>query len=938
MRILRYFWLYILAVFLSPVYGGFIRGHSLTNLNCSAVALDPLVIFVAIDVNKSLMKFLINTKVNTQENVSSINPVITDVDSLTNRYTTLNVEIEFRGKTFILENLRFCDILTVKNTSMFEDTYRFNKLIPELTLSSVSTATTVPNPKAPHHFNGANGTSGTNLDVSENISLQKRGGFFETTLMSTSPANSNSSIEGLFNNKTSEFFGCPLYQNDSIVFYYQADVSDNLYKLGSYTAKFTIVSNNEDSDIIGGAVGYITSAVRSKELQRSLYYGILALGIFFCVLHFLIIVSSPNQESHNPFLIEASAICNERLLKQLEANPLTLFSYLQFAVFMGGLNVQYPGFFQYTMGKISWCALLNINVFHKWVTIPSSDLDNVFLTYYSGLKSLASYTSTSFNSYSWPNFITCLLIWIAVGMFGYQIFITLKVLAQNPRAPKFLQKVFIHKTEINPTESDGRKKTTGFTYSWSTNVWALIGQFLQQFLTIFGLPFLVLTIYMLFTASHMKSFNGEPNGLTQANAFNDTIPYQVLNPQATGVTDHVVNSLNLWHAPHETRSGIPVLSVIFGALSLFMWIAFAFYFLYYYISPILVKGREKQNVNKLFTSVRAIVTWAYLYNAYKPSKVYYVAVDLFECILSLIFIATLQYHPSVQVALMIVLQFVSSVLLIVFRPYFLPMSWHSLPFLQLMARLFVTILNIPYLRQFNFLETTRTNVAYCQMLIHIIVVSAYALHLIYCLVITVMAIVKLRRKTAVEAKTTHEPTNGIDILGNFEFRQVPIHPSEDHTDVQSSMRSSLDGEVDYYRSKSERILREMEHHDSRLDGKEDSIGDADNTSLDYQQTERRIRQTDYTTREADRIFQKYFSAHEMDPEMRALWESRDWNNNLRPLLAKVEVSKCETSFFEKIWKRFRPTKKKGFEVVRRRPIVVAPGPVALKEEGERVLE
>lgn len=85
---------------------------------------------------------------------------------------------------------------------------------------------------------------------------------------------------------------------------------------------------------------------------------------------------SPDQESSKPFLVEASTIPNRRLLEQLEASTDRMLSYLQFAFFMGGLNVQYPEFYQPLIGQIRWCLLLDFNVLIRKHRTPLPQTDN----------------------------------------------------------------------------------------------------------------------------------------------------------------------------------------------------------------------------------------------------------------------------------------------------------------------------------------------------------------------------------------------------------------------------------------------------------------------------------------------------------------------------------------------------------------------------------
>ncbi|KAM9906973.1 hypothetical protein OXX79_001235 [Metschnikowia pulcherrima] len=929
--LLRGLSLILVSLFLRPALGGFIKSNAPPNLNYSALALEPFVIYVAIDVENQLMKFLINSQVSHFQNTSTTEPVITDVNAATNRYTTLHVEIDFMGKTFVSENLRFCDLLTVKNTSLYEDTYRFDGLDSASSSTRVSStpgsySTGLTNPDIPGHRPFMTNNSRAT------VNLHARDQEFESLIMSTSLATSNSSIEALFDNKAESLVKCPLYSNDSIAFYYQADVSENFEKFGSYSVRFTVVSNDEDSDVIGGAVGYLTSSVKPDSLEELLFYGVLAICVFSCVVNFLISICSPDQESQNPFLIEASAICNQGLLRQLEASPLVIISYLQYALFMTALDVQYPDFFQYTMSKIDWCVLLGINVFSSWVSLPAPEVDNVYMTYFSGLKAVAQYSTNGYFHFSWPNFIMCLVIWTAIGLLFYQIFIVLKTLASRQNGPSFLRKLFGRNYETKNSILNEADLESSFMYSFSTNMWALLGHILRDFLASFGLPFLVLTIYMLYVAACKSQFHGDPNLLTNAIAFNDTIPYQMLFPPKSP-SRQALKAVEVPPPPRFTQDGlkIPVLSVVFGTVLVFAWLAAALSFLYYYISPISVSGRKRQNVTKLYTSVQPIVTWAYLYNAYKPSKVYYAAIEIFACLFSSIVIATLQEFATTQVSLLIVIETFRLGSFITIRPCFLDFSIYSLPVITRMARVLVTVLNIPYLRQLGVSEASRSYVAYVQMIIHCIVAVAYILHLIWCLMITVVAVVKLKRRSQDVDKVSEKVSRNADavLFSQFEFKQVSMRTPQDTEtdgDTQSSRSSLEEGEIDYYRSKSERLLRSMTCPDTNSLTKESDINATEEASIGYQQAELRIRQTDYTTREADRIFQKYFSAEQMDPEMKALWESRDWKQKITPLSVKGDTAKPRNSYFDGLWAKLRPPKEKGFEVVRRRPIVVTTKP------------
>lgn len=141
---------------------------------------------------------------------------------------------------------------------------------------------------------------------------------------------SNTTIEQIFNNATGALVNCPLYYNDSIVLYYEADIAKHFHRLGSYQIKFMVISNDEDSKIIGCSRTYITP-VQPGIFNGIVGYGVLALLIITIVVNLLTMAYSTYQESSNPFLFKASTICNLALLKQVDASLPGIIGYLQYA-------------------------------------------------------------------------------------------------------------------------------------------------------------------------------------------------------------------------------------------------------------------------------------------------------------------------------------------------------------------------------------------------------------------------------------------------------------------------------------------------------------------------------------------------------------------------------------------------------------------------------
>lgn len=904
--------------------------------NMSTVLLRKFLVYVAIDPDIKMMKFVVNSAVDNRTDPYLTTPLVTDVDPATNRYTTLHVDVTFMGRPFISENLRFCNILAVKNTLLDGVDPRYLSASTATSLQSTATATPIWLP------NKGNRTVVARRLPFEFTALEKRANGTRPGLL-LSLASSNSSIELLFSNSLAQLVQCPLYQNDSFLFYYQANISSHIGQFGSYSVQFTVVSNNEASDVIGGGTVYITPSVEPQSFEDFLFFGVLALCLAAYILNLVIIVFSPHQESQNPFFIEASAICNKHLLRHLELNPYMIISYLQFGLFMSALDVRYPGFFQELLMRIRWCALLSINIFSRRSSLPPLDSDNVFIaSTHSGLQALALYNSNGFIHYSWPSFMVCLTIWIAGGVALSQLFITLKAIANRPDLIPFLHKYI----EYNQKFANEKGSVKPFSYSVSTNLAAILGHVLREFLTTFGLPFLVLTMFMLSVASNGKFIDNisDPNTL-QAGAFNRTMLYQDLDSR-----NEAHATLSKFYASRNRKWDlIPTSNIVLGSIFLFAWCLVAASFVYYYHFPFLFRGSRKSNVHKLYTSVKSIVMWAYLYNQYDPSRSYFTVIDLAGLFATLLVIGVLQRNGLVQVILLVLLEFAKLGLLIIINPYFLRNSWHSLPLIMSFARFLIATLCIAYVRQLEASELLRSYVAYAQLIIHAIVAVIYVIHLIYCLGLTITAIVKGIRANKRNQALDPDRRKSIDsLVEQFEFRQVkpkfPLASSltdandgSPHNEELEDMEEDEEGgdQINYYRSKSEKALHCEEEAETTFgSGLEAESGEAlmhspeiedfaktddheaDAQSFNYEQSIARISHTDYTTRESDRIYQKYFCDKSMDPEMRELWESRLWS-------ARDNWGReGEESLFANLWRRVRPTEKKGFEVMRRRPLVV----------------
>lgn len=898
-------WLIFALLPLLPVAdAAFVETQPLVAVDRSNFLLDKFIIDVAMDSENNLLKFFINTQVSDWNNITTTEALIDDVNVTTNKYTTFHVDIDFMGKTFILKNLRFCDMVAVKNTSGNYPSARYPLSDDLLASASSSSKSSLPTPILGGH-------EGYALPQ-----LRDRLEHNDTTIDDKDLiASSNSSIEQFFSNSTGDLVQCSLYQNDSIVIYYQADISDHRRALGSYNVKFTVVSNDEDLVIIGASQTHVTPVLNPRYLSSILKYSVLVIILLSGAVNYCITIVSPDQESNNPFLVEASTICNAELLQQLEANTNVIVRYFQFAFFMAGLDLQYPGFLQPFIGQIRWCCLLGLNVF-SGTSVPLIESDNVFITlHWTGLGALALYGSSNFITYSWANFIICLTVCIGATVAIHQFFIMIKLFVNRRRHNCNLLAVD-DTISRSSAFSDELPESSEGLYSISKNAWALLGHALRQFLHTFELAFLVLTFFMFYVSSErgMKMFSNQ--SALKANAFNFHTPYTFLTLRNSPPSSEIDDSHRPPPEEDPQSKGIPKASIICGSLLMLAWLIAKLYFVFKYL--ISFKGfrfSHNRNVKRLYTEIKSVLLWAYFYNLYLPTKSYYAIFDFVSLLLQLIVISMFLMNGTVQVILLILLELVRLALLLIIRPYYLKMTWHSLYLVTHLAKISVLFLSIPYIKALSIAEAPRTYVAYIQLVIHLLIVVFFIGHLIYCVCLTVLSYFSAREKKKYEKSLLANNTGKGEPGEDFEYYPVNYrnydesHESQkrennpDEADVADMFESTIgeDEEVDYYRAQSDKVLQNCGHKisspksENKWQGEENLMRDEESfNGMEYQLRRRR---NDYATREGDLIYEKFFSSSNMDPEIRNLWASRLWSmdgNGANALQPSVRPSSGQT--------------------------------------------
>ncbi|RCK57573.1 hypothetical protein Cantr_06675 [Candida viswanathii] len=947
------------------------------NVNTDNLKLRPFIIDAAVDVDDKKLKFFMNSQVaNMRRNYSSnyTNIVIDDVNYQTNKYTTFHIEIDFMGKVIIQDNKRFCDMIAVKNTTDFRDGPRFRYL--NTTLNDTQTISmTDPFSNIGHN---------TTVISKRDLILERNHRTFRsnTTLLSRS----NTTIERLFSNSTGQLVECPLYYNDSIVLYYEADISHHFHRLGSYEIKFTVVSNDEASQIIGCSRSFITP-VQPAIINGIVAYGVLVLLIVTAVVNILIMAYSTYQESSNPFLYKASTICNLALLKQVDASLPGIIGYLQYAFFIGGLDLAYPGFYQPMIGQIKWCALLGFSFVSDRSRPFKKYVDNLYATLDAGgLPGLTKSSSGNPVLNNWANFMVTLIIITAITVVFNQAFVIVKL---------FLAKANLLKFSSNHAKVAGNFK--GFSVLSRKNLYLILGQVLHSFLIIFGMPFLILTTFQFLAAGDI---NGKHRYFSnydrlKRDAYSMETPYYELTvpssvflfssqigmqptcetvgrrgPLGGYQRDEAENSFRWNYDPSNSTTDavdegmrgafngtsthqrpymkVSEASIALASICFILWIAVCAYFIFHYLLAVRrhFKVTQSSNVSRLYTSLKTILIWAFLYHEYRPPRVNFVIYDILSLLSKLFVIGLLQNHGVVQVILLIIIAVVDLFVLYVYKPYFVQISWWSLKVMFPVARFLISTLCIPFIRQLDINESVKTYVAYVQLLISAVVVIIFSIQLCYWFLRTCILIFKkFRSRHKIESAFNHNLASD-DSLEEFhrQFEYKPLQPPPSYkTQVQSvanneqmsdddgeeltqqyatdEVENELEGDY-YYRKKSEMILKKL-HPGHEVQKVVSNSSESNFQQLQNESNLRRIK-NDYKVREGDQIYKKYFTDDMIDPEVKELWESR------KDKLQDDEMPEYKSSYnnmtFSKIKglmkPKQKPQKEVGFHVNRPKQLVV----------------
>ncbi|EGV63467.1 hypothetical protein CANTEDRAFT_123782 [Yamadazyma tenuis ATCC 10573] len=902
------------SLLVTTVCGALVRSTKCAAIDCDHFKLERPLVDVALDKNNKLLKFFINTQVIDHQNLFNTNPIIQDVNTTTNKYTTFHAIVWFKGKVIVDENLRFCDMVGVKNTTSYWESPRFN--------------------------NKANQTltfDFGDVDDEENVEPSP-----VHEIDDTSFANSNTSIQELFSNSTGQLVSCPLYVNDSIYMYYEVDIANSIGTIGSYAARFAVIDNDESNVVLSCMEMDITPAT-NRELKNGILYGALSLLLVTAGTNFLTVMFSSYQESRNPFLFTASTICNEKLLKQLDATVQRIILYLQFALFTAGLSINYPEFYPPLLALLKWNALLGFSLLDGNQFYGSTEQDNIYLTYNAnGLSSLTYFGTYKTAGDNWCNFSLTLVVWISIQVVIQTMFFLARYLRDNQ----------VKRVMQDRSLRDTFRRWFSFT----------IGTALNNFMALFAYPFLVLTLNLFFlSAQNRATYRPNVNTLSDQLFFRNASYDSLFTPNSfievvnttTSKVEHrleiVDNNFNYTHNWNMTDSryfktvqnsdgALGLAPLVMGSILFAAWALIALFFIFRYLLTFRGWGLAMSpRVTRLYTSVNTLLTWSFLYHHYNPSKNYYVIVDLVQIFIRSVFISLFQFSGTAQVACLIALETSSLVILFFVQPFYLHMTWTSTRWMIPAARLLVTILCVPYLQQLGYSENTRTYVAYTQLIIHAVIALAFVGQLVYCFSTTIYSIFQHRKLDNNNEAFQRVKRDGSADEFNQQFDYQPVHNLSRAIENDSKMLEDDDHSTEsgdiihnpefYYRSTPSSLLKN--HSTSFKHPITKSMSDVESFEQQQQFSISRRSKVDYTTREADRIYQKFFVDDDIDQDVKELWESRKQRESIAipsdvpitgmasPKRQTLEMTQTKLS---SIFKKKEPVK--GFEVSRPRPLIV----------------
>lgn len=203
---------------------------------------------------------------------------------------------------------------------------------------------------------------------------------------------------------------CPFEGNTS--FTYQFNISD-AYQGISFTSKFVILNSAEISNVLG-CIRIETTPILKSYSWYPLVIGIFCIALFVGFTYLLTAYLNPWTGTKNVYIYSSNFGKDPSVIRLITPGFFDVVKYLQFAVFLSSLSLNYPGFLQPIVSTASWsCLLFSSSLVSSSGTLPDG-LYSPSASY--GLERISQVNQIARVDNIWSGFIIYLLL-LTAGIF-----------------------------------------------------------------------------------------------------------------------------------------------------------------------------------------------------------------------------------------------------------------------------------------------------------------------------------------------------------------------------------------------------------------------------------------------------------------------------------------------------------------------------------------
>lgn len=273
-----------------------------------------------------------------------------------------------------------------------------------------------------------------------------------------------------------ETASCPFGPGNTS-FTFQFNVSD-AYQGVSFNSKFVIINSAETSNVLG-CVEVETTSILKGYVWFPLVFCVLGITLFVGFTYLITVYLNPWTGTKNVYLYTSNFGRDSRVNRLITPGLFDLIKYLQFALFITCLSLNYPGFLQPVVSTFGWSSLLFTSAL---LALNDGDLYDGLYTSNStyGLENMAQVSQIAGPRYIWSSFIIWLLV-ISAGV----LFISEVLAGATWLWRKYREDTF-------------DLRTRNFSF--------LIGLMLRIFFNVFSFPLLTFSFFQCVLTSRTPSY------------------------------------------------------------------------------------------------------------------------------------------------------------------------------------------------------------------------------------------------------------------------------------------------------------------------------------------------------------------------------------------------------------------------------------------------